>query len=41
MRNSSWDVDVFLALDAERRALIGETETLQAERNATRRTSAL
>ncbi len=34
-RNSSWDVDVFLALDAERRTLIGETEALQAERNAT------
>jgi seryl-tRNA synthetase len=35
VRNSSWDVDAFLALDAERRALIAETEALQAERNAT------
>ena len=34
VRNSSWDVDVFLARDAERRALIAETEALQAERNA-------
>ncbi len=33
-RNSSWDVDAFLALDVERRKLIGETEGLQAERNA-------
>jgi seryl-tRNA synthetase len=32
-RNSTWDVDAFLALDEERRRLIGEVETLQAQRN--------
>ena len=33
-RGSSWSVDEFLDLDAERRRLIAETEALQAERNA-------
>ena len=33
VRNASWDIDAFLALDAERRRLIGETEALQAQRN--------
>ena len=33
VRNASWDIDAFLALDAERRGLIGETEALQAQRN--------
>lgn len=32
-RNSSWDLDAFIALDERRRALIGETEGLQAHRN--------
>ncbi len=32
-RNASWDVDAFLALDEERRRLIGEVEALQATRN--------
>ncbi len=32
-RNASWDVDAFLRLDEERRRLIAEVETLQAERN--------
>ncbi|MBK5211141.1 MAG: serine--tRNA ligase [Coriobacteriia bacterium] len=32
-RNSSWDVEKFLELDKERRALIGEVEALQARRN--------
>ena len=32
-RNSSWDVDVFLRLDEERRRAIGEVEALQARRN--------
>jgi len=32
-RNSSWDVEVFLRLDEERRRLIGEVEALQAQRN--------
>lgn len=34
-RKSSWDVDAFLALDSERRTLIGEIEGLQAQRNET------
>ena len=33
-RNSSWDVQEFLALDAKRRALISQVEELQAKRNA-------
>ncbi|HEX9093919.1 MAG TPA: serine--tRNA ligase [Coriobacteriia bacterium] len=32
-RGSSWDVDAFLKLDEERRALIGRVEKLQARRN--------
>jgi seryl-tRNA synthetase len=32
-RNSHWDIDAFLALDEERRRLIGEVEALQAQRN--------
>ncbi|NTW28943.1 MAG: serine--tRNA ligase [Coriobacteriia bacterium] len=32
-RNSSWDLDSFLALDVERRRLIAEVEGLQARRN--------
>jgi seryl-tRNA synthetase len=32
-RNSQWDIDAFLALDEERRRLIGEVEALQARRN--------
>ncbi len=32
-RNASWNVEVFLALDEERRRLISEVETLQARRN--------
>jgi len=32
-RKADWDVDAFLALDEERRALIAEVETLQAKRN--------
>ena len=32
-RNSRWDIDAFLALDEERRRLIGEVEGLQAQRN--------
>ena len=32
-RDSRWDIDAFLALDEERRRLIGEVETLQAQRN--------
>jgi seryl-tRNA synthetase len=32
-RNSHWDLDAFLRLDEERRRLIGEVETLQAQRN--------
>ncbi|MDY0087414.1 MAG: serine--tRNA ligase [Coriobacteriia bacterium] len=32
-RGSTWDVDAFLATDVERRALIGEIESLQARRN--------
>ena len=32
-RNSHWDIDAFLALDEERRRLIGEVEGLQAQRN--------
>ena len=32
-RNSSWDIDGFIALDEERRRLIGEVEGLQAQRN--------
>src|SRR5664280_2555360 len=32
-RGSHWDLDAFLALDEERRRLIGEVETLQAQRN--------
>ena len=32
-RRSHWDVEAFLALDDERRRLIGEVETLQATRN--------
>ncbi len=32
-RGAGWSVDGFLALDAERRALIAEVETLQASRN--------
>ena len=32
-RGAAWDVDAFLALDATRRTLIGEVETLQARRN--------
>ncbi|MDR1775453.1 MAG: serine--tRNA ligase [Actinomycetes bacterium] len=33
-RNSSWSVDEWLSVDEERRALIAQLETLQAERNA-------
>lgn len=33
-RNSSWDVQEFLALDTKRRALIAQVEELQAKRNA-------
>ena len=33
-RRSSWDVERFLAVDAERRSVIAELETLQARRNA-------
>lgn len=33
-RNSSWDVQEFLALDTKRRALISQVEELQAKRNA-------
>ncbi len=33
VRDSRWDLDAFLALDEERRRLIGEVEALQAERN--------
>lgn len=33
-RRSSWDVDRFLTVDSERRAVIAELETLQARRNA-------
>ncbi len=32
-RNASWDIEAFLALDVERRHLIGDTEALQAQRN--------
>jgi len=32
-RGSAWSVDAFLALDEERRALIGKVEKLQARRN--------
>lgn len=32
-RGATWDVDAFLAADVERRALIGEIESLQARRN--------
>jgi len=32
-RGSSWDLDAFLALDEERRRLIGRTEALQGRRN--------
>ena len=32
-RNASWNVEVFLALDEERRRLISEVEALQARRN--------
>jgi len=32
-RNTTWDVDAYLALDLERRRLIGELEQLQARRN--------
>ena len=32
-RRATWDVDGFLALDEERRALIGRVEVLQARRN--------
>ncbi|MBW6469474.1 MAG: serine--tRNA ligase [Coriobacteriia bacterium] len=32
-RNSSWDVDGYLAIDVSRRELIGAVETLQARRN--------
>ena len=32
-RRSTWDVDAFLKLDEERRSLIGEVESLQAQRN--------
>jgi len=32
-RSTEWDVDAFLALDEERRKLIGEVEALQAQRN--------
>ena len=37
-RNSAWDVDAFLRLDEERRALIGEVEALQARRNEASKT---
>ncbi len=37
-RNSDWDVDAFLALDEERRRLIGEVEALQARRNESSKT---
>ncbi|MBR3384716.1 MAG: serine--tRNA ligase, partial [Atopobiaceae bacterium] len=33
-RNGSWDRERFFELDAERRSVIAEVETLQAERNA-------
>ncbi|HEY5541035.1 MAG TPA: serine--tRNA ligase [Coriobacteriia bacterium] len=36
-RNSHWDIDAFLALDEERRRLIGEVEGLQAQRNESSR----
>jgi seryl-tRNA synthetase len=36
-RNARWDVDAFLALDEQRRRLIGEVEGLQAKRNETSR----
>ena len=32
-RRSSWDLDAFVTLDLERRRLIAEVETLQAQRN--------
>jgi seryl-tRNA synthetase len=32
-RGSAWDIDAFLALDEDRRQLIGRTEALQARRN--------
>jgi len=32
-RNASWDIEAFLHLELERRQLIAETETLQAQRN--------
>ena len=32
-RRSSWDLDAFVRLDAERRRLIAEVEALQAQRN--------
>jgi seryl-tRNA synthetase len=32
-RGSAWDIDAFLALDEDRRELIGRTEALQARRN--------
>jgi seryl-tRNA synthetase len=32
-RGSRWDIDAFLALDEERRRLIGEVEGLQSQRN--------
>src|SRR5512133_2066202 len=32
-RGSAWSVDAFLALDEERRTLIGKVEKLQARRN--------
>ncbi|MEN6430566.1 MAG: serine--tRNA ligase, partial [Coriobacteriales bacterium] len=32
-RRATWDVDRFVALDEERRALIGQVESLQARRN--------
>lgn len=34
-RNNKWDIEVFLKTDAQRRELIGQTEALKAERNAT------
>jgi len=32
-RNASWDLDAFIALDEERRAVIGKVEAFQARRN--------
>ena len=37
-RRATWDVDGFLALDEERRALIGQVEGLQARRNEASKT---